>query len=119
MRAWVGKLFRWFGTALAGLLLAASVHAQSDRSSEKAPFIGGERAQAMRNAPFQGVAQTSAALQRLALDMQLFDYCQNPLLSDDALAPLLAEAARLTGDEPTCTAVMIRLGYLQHRGTQR
>ncbi|BBD76920.1 hypothetical protein [Hydrogenophilus thermoluteolus] len=111
--------YRWFGAVLVWSLLTAPVYAQSDPRGEQVPFIGDERAQVMRNAPFEGVAQTSSALQRLALDMQLFDYCQNPLLSEETLAPLLAEAARLTGDEPTCTAVMARLGYLQRSRTRR
>ncbi|MCX7945362.1 MAG: hypothetical protein N2557_00075 [Hydrogenophilus sp.] len=77
----------------------------------KPPYLSQERWEAMQQPLFGGVAQTRADLERLALDFQLFDWCMNAQISDARLAPLLERAARLTGDPPTCQAVMRRLGW--------
>ncbi len=61
--------------------------------------------------PFQGVGQTRAELEVLALDLQLFDLCRDPRVTDAELTPLLQAAARLRGGEANCTEVMRRLGY--------
>jgi len=74
-----------------------------------------ERRELMARAPFAGLFRTQRDLQQLALDLQLVDYCLDPQISDAELAPLLAEAARLSDDEATCTALFARLGYLERR----
>lgn len=79
------------------------------------PKVSFERQALMAKAPFTGIFRTQRALQQLALDLQLVDYCLDPQVSDAELAPLLTEAARLSDDEPTCTALFVRLGYLERR----
>ncbi len=61
------------------------------------PHLGEKRWEAMQRAPFVGVEQTRAQLERLALLMQAFDWCLNPQLSDAAIETLLSRLSPLMG----------------------
>jgi hypothetical protein len=94
---------------------SAEIPKATEEKEGQPPKVSVERQALMAKAPFAGLFRTQRALQQLALDMQLVDYCLDPQVSDAELAPLLAEAARLSDDEPTCTALFARLGYLERR----
>jgi len=89
-----------------GLTAGQGSEAASDFAAREAAWRA-----AGHRPPFQGVGQTRAELEALAIDLQLFDLCRDRRVTDAELAPLLQAAARLRGGEANCTEVMKRLGY--------